>query len=103
MSDILDGWTTVTKASHPVLFQAFEVISHDRGSGAGHTNYSVPPKWAIEVDGVEAALSSLDKEALETLCIVGRSKASDVDRDGRLKQANALLNDFYDDWSLSDD
>lgn len=43
------GWVLVTATSHPNIFEAFENISHDCGASAGHSNYAVPPEWAVNL------------------------------------------------------
>jgi hypothetical protein len=88
--------TIVTQASHPRLFKAFETISHDRGSGAGHSNYYVPPRWEGHLAQVEQQLTTLNDDELETFSIGERDEAKPLTV--KLSEANTLLESFFNDW-----
>lgn len=83
----------------PVLFDAFEAISHDGGSGAGHAVYFVPEAWTSHLDEIETALHRLTPEDRENFVL---GEASDNEaiaaRGADLTRAHALLNAFFEDW-----
>ena len=90
---------TVTAQSHPALFHAFELISHDRGTQAGHASYEVPATWALLVPRTEAELTPLTAEELETFAIGEESEAQAVALRQQLVVAPLLLNAFFSEWS----
>lgn len=96
---VLAGWTSVTAQSSPRLHRAFEIISHDRGSGAGHATYSVPPKWVSAIPVAEVVLGRLCDEDLETLCI---GEVSEQEQIAGLSAAHEMtsrmLEAFFEDW-----
>ncbi len=97
---ILAGWTVVTAKSHPRLHAAFEKISHDRGSGAGHETYSVPPEWSAELTSVNSVLLLLCDEDLEMFCIGEQGDQQRmVDGMPGLATAHKMLNAFFEDWN----
>lgn len=83
----------------PMLWDAFETVSHDSGKAAGHAVYFVPETWTARLDQVEAALHGLTEEERSDFCI---GEASDVAAIARrspdLAHANGLLNAFFEDW-----
>lgn len=83
----------------PTLHQAFETISHDGGTGAGHAVYFVPEGWTGNLDAIEAALAWLTDDDLETFAIgEEREVAAIAEREPALAQAHELLNAFFEDW-----
>lgn len=91
---------TITKQSHPRLHEAFEMISHDRGSSAGHASYEVPAKYEPFIETTEAALASLSEAELIEFCIGDAVVADDISRrSGAMSGAHTFLNAFFEDWS----
>lgn len=87
--------TTITATSHPALFRACEIVSHDAGAQAGWSSHTVP---AGDLATIEAELAELSPDELETFCIGDEDEREDlmVRRPG-LVAACELLNDFFDD------
>lgn len=103
-SEILKGWVLVTEASHPTLFECFETISHDCGSGAGHTNYSVPPEWAPHLQNLEEAIKPLSAEEVQTFCIGCETEVAVIAaRSEILTTAGKMLTCFWADWGKWED
>lgn len=59
----------VTSSSHPTLYEALDMISHDMGNGAGWTSYPIPDDWWQYIDRIEAGLLTLSPEDFKTFCI----------------------------------
>lgn len=95
----------ITKELHPGLFAAFELISHDCGRQAGHTNYAVPLEWVerIEKDGgIDDQLQALRAEAdsdFECLCIGDDTEMQAVVDAYHLQTANELLQRFFEEFA----
>lgn len=89
-------WLVIDQVSHPKLYHAFEVISHDSGAGAGHTNYCVPADESARVATAEAQLTPLTDDEIETLSI-GEAEEMDalVAKHG-LADTHALFNEFFE-------
>lgn len=87
--------TAITAISHPALFRACEIVSHDAGAQAGWSSHIVP---AGDLDAIEAELAELSPSNLETFCIGDEDERENlmVQRPG-LVPACELLNDFFDD------
>lgn len=85
----------ITATSHPALFRACEIVSHDAGAQAGWSSHTVP---AGDLAIIEAELAGLSPGDLETFCIGDEDERQDlmVQRPG-LVPACELLNDFFDD------
>jgi len=64
----------VTPESHPTIYKALDMISHDMGHGAGWTSYPIPDSWWKHIAAIEAALLTLSPDDFETFCI-GDDKA----------------------------
>lgn len=102
-------WAVVTAATHPRLHAAFEIISHDRGSGAGHATYSVPQEWVGSIDDVESYLVTLVDADLQTLCIgeesdmmeIVRREGTATSKRSLAELASEMLNAFFEDWEVS--
>lgn len=89
----------VTPQSHPVLFQALEMISHDRGAGAGHSHYAIPAEHGKHLDEVEDAVKHLTATELETFAIGEGSEAQAIaDREPGLGVAHKFLDAFFEDF-----
>lgn len=89
---------TVTEQSHPALFRAFELISHDRGAQAGHISYEVPGHYASFVDFVNMQLRGLEKSELEDFATGEETEAfAFADAKGILT-AHTFLNAFFEEW-----
>lgn len=89
----------VTKQSHPILFEALEIISHDRGAGAGHSNYAIPAPFNSSCDDVEMALVTLTTADLEDFSIGEESDMQAIaSRSPELQAASKFLNAFFNDF-----
>ena len=96
----LEGWVVIHTHSHPTLFQAFEIISHDRGAGAGHLNYGVPKEWVEHLRTADTALATLTPSELEIFCIGEQTKADVIAmRSKELYCTHKMLNSFFEDWN----
>ncbi len=96
-SDVKDA--LVTKDNYPLVFEALETISHDRGAGAGHSNYALPPRWLGRLGKIEQSLTTLTKEERETFAIGEDSEVKAIaDRSAALHEAHELLDAFFDDF-----
>lgn len=83
----------------PTLHDAFEAISHDGGSSAGHAVYFVPEAWTEHLDQIEAALHGLTEADREEFCLGEFSDVAAIAaRSADLVKANRLLNAFFEDW-----
>ncbi len=100
MENLLEGWVLVTKESHPTLFESFEDISHDRGSGAGHDNYSVPPEWVDTLNIAEKCLVTLSEEERQEFAIGEQGEVEKIaTRSQEFSQTHKMLNSFFEDWN----
>lgn len=94
MNDII-----VTAETQPTLFLALEAISHDRGSGAGHTNYAIPAGWQFFIPPAERALKALPPEEFAEFCIGEHEAAQAIaHRSTDLHMAHRLLEAFFMDF-----
>lgn len=92
----------VTAESHPALFKAFELISHDCGRQAGHRNYAVPLEYADKLPYIEQNLQALLDRAdadFETLCIGEAEESAAVVRGYQLAVTDELLQRFFEEFS----
>jgi len=87
----------VTAESHPALFKAFELISHDSGNQADHTNYAVPIVWAEDLEFVDRVLGLLSPEELETLAIGEDEENKVLVKKFNLQKVDKLLQEFFED------
>ena len=95
--------TLITKDSHPALFQAFELISHDCGRQAGHTNYAVPLAefQPAQLDEFDLQLMRLCRDAdsdFDCLCIGDQDESQRIVRDYKLEAADTLLQRFFEEF-----
>lgn len=93
----------VTAASHPILFEVFEAISHDGGGSAGHDSYSVPAGLEERAARAEAFLSRLTSDERDTVAIGDQDEAAGILAERRESEAegadvDAFLNAFFEDW-----
>lgn len=94
----------VTKDSHPALFEAFEIISHDSGNLAGWACYDTPPCWEPALKVMDKALANLDDRELQEFCIGESQQQEDVLNQGgdALVMAGAFLTMFFEqEWKRS--
>lgn len=93
-----DGWHQIFEATHPLLFEAMDAITHDGGGGC-HEHYNVPPGWVEALPRMETLLSRLSPEQRETIAIGECSEQDDLVRefDG-LDIAHRFLNAFFEDF-----
>lgn len=59
----------VTKDNYPKTFEALEIISHDIGNQAGHTNYTLPLEFEEKILKTESTLKELNKKEFDDFCI----------------------------------
>ena len=93
--------TLITKVSHPTLFAAFELISHDSGRQAGHRNYAVPDHYAPFLATMEAQLAPLRRDAdldFETLCIGEGTESELIVARYELTHIDELLQRFFEEF-----
>ena len=84
----------ITPSSHPTLFRALNIISHDCGAGC-HTKYSVVQDEAA-CNSAERALAKLSKSDLETFCIGEEKEYRAIRRRTRtLLYASEILTGFF--------
>lgn len=91
----------VTKVEYPVLFDAFEIISHDCGEGCGHTNYAIPAKYLVQLKEYDTYLSYLSIKELETICIGDDREVQVLIEQSprrRLALVHNFLNKFFEDF-----
>ena len=94
----------VTRENFPHLHRAFELISHDRGSQAGHAWYEVPDTYMsmLLLSQVNHALGQVPEEDFEEFCIGEQlNKMAILARHGSvwLSYADELLTEFFEsDW-----
>lgn len=91
----------ITEQSHPTLFKAFELISHDCGRQAGHTNYCVPDHYDALLPLAEQVLAGLLKhsaEEFETLCIGEQSESQAIVQKYGLLRTDELLQRFFEEF-----
>lgn len=92
----------ITAASHPALFKAFELISHDGGRQAGHTNYAIPLEYADRAPLINDNLQALlDQSAddFEALCIGEETDAQRVVQGYQLAITDELLQRFFEEFA----
>lgn len=84
----------------PTLFEAFETISHDSGTAAGHDVYFVPEAWTARLDEIETALCSLPVADFQRFVLPEDDAAGLIaGLNPDLHAANRLLGAFFDDWT----
>jgi len=91
----------ITAASHPALFAAFELISHDTGRQAGHQNYAIPLEYTTHLTAIEGRLAELRTTVecdFETLCIGEEMEMEQVARAHGLEYSNTLLQRFFEEF-----
>lgn len=90
----------ITKEGHPTLFEACEVISHDRGSGAGHKSYTIPVGREV-ADLAEAELrefrATASEDAWNTFLCGDQDLADEIRAQGKVTAADAVLGLFFED------
>lgn len=88
----------ITKDNYPKIFEAFETISHDRGTQAGHSHYYVPTRWDAHIPSLEEQLGKLDAGQLNEFCIGEGQTHMDIAVAFGIEQASLFLNDFFNEW-----
>jgi hypothetical protein len=95
----MKNWFEVTANNYPTTFKVFEMISHDMGAGAGHTNYSVPEKWVPYLQDAERFLSKMSNENLENFTIGDQGEVDKITKyDSQALFVSNMLNSFFNDW-----
>lgn len=95
----------ITPALHPGLFAAFEMISHDCGRQAGHTNYAVPLEWVERIEkvgGIDDQLKMLRETApgaFYSLCVGEEIECAEVVTQFSLQDVDELLQLFFAEFS----
>jgi hypothetical protein len=91
-----NGYIVVTEVSHPRLYKALDMISHDGGGGAGHLNYALDDKWEPQIGRVDDALKSLSDEELEEFAIGEQTRQDEIAaRSPDLTTASKVFNCFF--------
>lgn len=88
----------VTAESHPTLYRALDMLSHDLGLGAGWTSYPIPDHWWTLADLIDASLFALSETDLQTFCIGDDAEMSAIAaRSITLQVAHVMLDQFASD------
>jgi hypothetical protein len=90
----------ITEKEFPFLFKAFEMISHDNGGQAGHTNYAISMSWKSTIHEIEHDLKELHEDAdsdFECLCIGEETEREWVVINRRITLADKLLQEFFEE------
>jgi hypothetical protein len=93
-----ESWHKITGATHPMLFEAMDAITHDSGGGCHH-HYNVPAGWVEALPRMEALLGRLSEDQRQTIAI-GECSEQDaliIEFDG-LGVASRFLNAFFEDF-----
>ena len=95
--------TLVTKTSHPAIFAAFELISHDGGRQAGHQNYVVPLAefTPAQLDDFDLQLMRLSRDAdsdFDCLCTGDEEERNRIVKDYNLADVDRLLQRFFEEF-----
>lgn len=93
-----DGWHKIAPATHPMLFEAMDAITHDGGGGC-HDHYNVPDGWAEALPRMEALLGRLSEDQRQVIAI-GECSEQDAlvgEFDG-LDVVHRFLNSFFEDF-----
>lgn len=93
-----DGWHKITAATHPLLFEAMDAITHDGGGGC-HEHYNVPAGWVEALQRMEAVLGRLSEDERQVIAIGEESEQEELvaEFDG-LGVAHRLLAAFFEDF-----
>lgn len=92
-------YVDVTADRWPHLHSAFEMVSHDNGSGAGHARYSVPIEHEHLIQPAERGLTGLTYDQITVLAIGEQSEAEALVTNEDLKLAHHLLDMFFEDFN----
>ena len=92
------SWTLkVTKALHPALYRAIDMVSHDSGGGAGHPYHLVSNAWEPHLADIEQALAALTADQFETFCIGDHEEGQAlIPKYSALSIADVLLEEWFD-------
>lgn len=93
----------VTSTNFSNIYRAFEAISHDRGTQAGHKSYWIPDDWAfLRLTQIDFALGHLPNDEFEIFCIGEQGEAEHLAGEySFLMDAHLLLNQFFEeDWPM---
>jgi|SRR5688572_16733551 len=91
----------ITKDNYPTIFKAFELISHDRGSGAGHINYTVPASYSEDLGFIEYNLKSILENAdddFTCLCIGDIDEAAKIVEAYKIHITDKFLTAFFEEF-----
>ena len=99
MLDVEDiGLVSVTKASHPALFEALDIIAGEVGLG-GYDNYSLDGKWDRKLGEFDRKLKGLTPVELRAFCLGDERKGLAMAQGLGLLEIADLLNEFCDNDS----
>lgn len=94
---ILPDMLLINKENYPTIFKAIEILSHDTGNQAGHTNYAVSLKWKDNLEVLEETLSNLSDESLSIICIGEDGERNELIRKSiYLSMCDDFLQDVFD-------
>lgn len=88
----------ITAENYPVIFRAFEMISHDCGRQAGHQNYAVPMEFNNDLGFINYVLSRLKEDEFSVLCIGEQTEAELIVKQYGLTKADKLLQEFFEEF-----
>ena len=82
----------ITRATHPSLFEALEIIT-----SGGQPSYDIPAPWDAVVPEIEAALAKLSPTELEVFAIGEENDMMAVIGEAYdLTTAHIFLNEFFE-------
>lgn len=91
----------VTARSHPKVYQALDLISHDQGAGAGHDTYAVPIEYEDKLPAIESALGTIHPTQFQTFCIGDEAVQKRIAATcPELSDASNFLDAFFEDFDL---
>lgn len=97
-----EHWCSITSATHPLLFEAMDTITHDGGGGC-HKHYNLPPDWVGALDRMEKLLGRLSQEQREVIAIGECSEQEQLVHEFEgLEVTHLFLNAFFEDFIESE-
>lgn len=95
---------TITRETHPKLFNAMLLIDYDSGAvnrfEPASTEYHVPEPWEPYIAVAETALGTLTQQEYETFCCGDCADQEKIERrSGALQKASQFLNTWFTGWA----
>ncbi len=89
----------ITPGSHPGIYHALDICSHDCGGRAGHAGYVLDPKWADYLERVEKKLTefraAVSSDDYEEFLIGEQDESVRLCRLHSLTHCQRLLTDWF--------